>query len=103
MHRGAVVPRSLEFSGYNSTFHPKSNAYFPAVRSEGGESSETSPSSHQGTVDPPDNAITEGGGKRRKLSIPPSGQLRTGRSTADSAKAVAEKPSLVDDLPVMAN
>ena len=103
MHKGAVVPRSLEFSGYNSTFHPKSDAYFPAVRSEGGGYSKTSPLAHQGTVDPPDNDIIEGGGKRRKLSSPPSGQLRTGQSTVDSAEAVVEKPSLADNLPVMAN
>ena len=88
LHRGAIVPGSLEVSGYNSALQPKSDAYFSAVRSEGGGSSETSRSAHQGTVGPPDNIITEGGGKRRKISSPPSDQLRTGRSTADSAEAV---------------
>ena len=62
-----------------------------------------SPSPHQGIVDPPDNVITEGGGKRYKLSSPSSVQLSTGRSTVGSAEAVVEKPSLEDDLPVMDN
>ena len=88
LHRGAIVPHSIEVSGYNSALQPKIDAYFPSVQSEGGGSSETSPSAHQGTVDPPDNVIPEGGGKRRKLSSTPSGQLRMGRYTADSAEAV---------------
>ena len=58
---------------------------------------------HQGIVDTPDNVITGGGGKRRKLSSPSSTSLSTGQPTADSAEAVVEKSSLADDLPVMAN
>ena len=54
-------------------------------------------------MDPPDNAISEGGGKRRRLSSPYSGQMSTGRSTAYSAEAVVEEPSLLDDLSATAN
>ena len=103
MYRGAAVPCSLDASGYNSALQPKSDAYFPDVRSEDGGSSKTTPSPHQGIVDPPDNFIPEGGGKRRKLSSLYSASLSTGLSTADSAEAEVKKPSLADDLPVMAN
>ena len=88
LQRGAVVPRYLDASEYNSALQTKSDAYFPDVRSEDGGSSKTTPSPHQGIVDPPDNVITEGGGKRRKLSSPSPGQLSTGRSTVDSTEAV---------------
>ena len=54
-------------------------------------------------MDPPDNAISEGGGKRRRLSSPYSGQLSTGRSTAYSAEAVVDDQILPDDLSATAN
>ena len=67
LHRGVVVPRYPTATGYNYALHPKSDAYFPDVKVEGGATSKTVPSRHQGTVDPPNISIPEGGGKRRKL------------------------------------
>ena len=69
-HRGAVVPRALDAACYNTALHPNSDHYFPVVRLAGCIASKTLPSSHQGTVDTPDSAISEGGGKRRRLSRP---------------------------------
>ena len=66
VHRGIVVPHSLTEKGYNCALAPKSDAYFPVVQVEGGDTSKTVPLEHQGTVYPPDITITEEGGKRRK-------------------------------------
>ena len=62
LHRGVVVPRYPTATGYNYALHPKSDAYFPDVQVEGGATSKTVPSCHQGTVDPPDISILRGGG-----------------------------------------
>ena len=78
LHRVAVVPRDLDATGYNSDLQPKSDHYFPVVRSEGGISSETLQLSHQGTVDPHNSDILEGGEKRRRLLSPSSDQLSMG-------------------------
>ena len=103
LHRGDVVPRASDAAGYNYALHPKSDHYFPVVRQESGIASKTLPSAQQGTVDPPDGAILEGGGKRRRLLSPSSDELSMGRSTAYSAEAVVDSPSLQDNLSVTAN
>ena len=103
LHRGAVVPRALDAAGYNYALHPKSDHYFPVVRQESGIASKTLPSAQQGTVDPPDSAISEGGGKRRRLSNPSSDELSMGQSTAYSAEAVVDDQILPDDLSATAN
>ena len=36
LHRGTVVPRAEESAGYNSALQPKSDAYFPVERPNGG-------------------------------------------------------------------
>ena len=66
-HRGFVVPRSLTTKGYNSALAPNSDTYFPDVRVEGGSTSKTAPSVHQGTVDTPNISMPDGGGKRHNL------------------------------------
>ena len=58
LHMGVVVPRYLDVSGYDSDLQPKSDAYLPEVRTEGGTTSKTAPSLHQGILDPPDIAKT---------------------------------------------
>ena len=66
VHRGVIVLHSPTEIGCNSALAPKSDAYFPVVQVEGGDTSKTVPLEHQGTVYPPDITITEEGGKRRK-------------------------------------
>ena len=73
------------------------------MRPEGGIASKTLPSSQHGIVDHPNNAILEGGGKRRRLSSPYSDKLSMGQSTAYSDNAVVDEPSLPDDLSATAN
>ena len=67
LHRGVVVPRSPIEIGFNSALAPKSDAYFPYVQVEGVTNSKIVPLGHQGTVDPLDINIPEGGGKRLKI------------------------------------
>ena len=67
LHRGTIVPRAEESVGYNSALQPKSDAYFPVERSNGGTSGEAVPSAPLGTVNPPDNTNAEGG---RKWNMP---------------------------------
>ena len=71
VHRGVIVPRSLTEIGYNSALAPKSDAYFPDVQVECRATRKTTPLGHQGTVDPPNINITEGGGKRHNPSSSP--------------------------------
>ena len=92
LHRGAVVPRALDATGYNPALQPKSDHYFPVVNPVDGIASETLPSAQQGPVNTPNSAILEGGGKRRRLSSRSSDVMRTGRSTA-SSQAVVDEPS----------
>ena len=103
LHRGAVVPLALDAAGYNSALQPKSDHYFPVVSPKGGISSETLQSAQHGTVDPPNSAISEGGGKRCRLSSPSSDELSMGRSTAYSADAVVDEPILSDNLSATSN
>ena len=63
VYRGVVVPHSLTEIGYNSALTPKSDAYLLDVQVEGVATTKTAPLGHQGTVEPPDITITEGGGK----------------------------------------
>ena len=101
--RGVIVPRYLATSGYNSSLQPKSDAYFPEVRTERGATSKNAPSLHQSIVDLPDIAIMEGGGKRRKLSSSFPRLVGTDRFTVAHIEAVAEKPSIAEVVPVPAN
>ena len=100
LHRGVVVPRSLATSGYSSDLQPNSDAYFPELRTEGGATSKNAPSLHQGTVDPPDIAITKGGGKRCKLSSSSPRRVGTYRSTVAPIETVTEKSGIADVVPV---
>ena len=79
MHRGVIVPRSLTATGYSSALAPKSDAYLPDVKVEGGAISKTVPSGHQGTVDLPDIAIPEGGGSGASFRV----RLQKGWSRID--------------------
>ena len=72
LHRGTVVPRALNAVGYNSALQPKSDAYFPVVKPDDGIAGKDVPLALQETVNPPNNAIAEGGDKRRRLSSQPS-------------------------------
>jgi len=87
LHRGTVVPRAIESAGYNSALQPKSDAYFPVERPYGGTTGKAVPSVPLGTVNPPDNAIAEGGRKRNMTSSQPSSE-RSGRPAATSSSAV---------------
>ena len=71
VHRGVFVPCYLIAIGYNSDLASKSDAYFPDVQVEGGVTRKTAPLGHQVTMDPPNIAIAEGGGKRYKPSSSP--------------------------------
>ena len=53
-------------------------------------------------MDPPDSAISEGGGKWCRILSPSSGDLSTGRSTA-SAQVVVDEPSSQDNFSATAN
>ena len=54
-------PAFSDSNRVNSALAPKSGAYFPDVQVEGSASSKTVPLGYQGTVDPSDIAILEGG------------------------------------------
>ena len=59
-YRGVIILHSLIAVGYNSALASKSDAYFPNVQVEGGPPSNTFPSYHQGTVDPPNIPLRRG-------------------------------------------
>ena len=102
-NRGVIVPHSPIEIGYSSALAPKSNNYFPDVKVEGGATSKTSILGHQGTVDPPNITITEGGVKRQKPLSLPSKSVDLDRSTAGSNEAVMGGPGITDVSPAMAN
>ena len=60
-HRGVVIPHSQTATEYNSTLEPKIEAYLPVVQVEVGVNNKAFPLDHQGTVDPPNISIPEGG------------------------------------------
>ena len=97
LHRGTVFPRDLNAVGYNSALQPKSDAYFPVVKPDGGIASKAVPSAPQGTVHPPDNVIAEGGYKRCSLSSQPSAVMRSGQSTV-TTHTVVDEPSSTERL-----
>ena len=103
---GVVVPHYLTAMGYNSTLAPKNDVYLPSVQVEGGITSKTIPSEHQGTVDIPNISIAEGGGKRRKpLSLPSSGINRAGadQPIVDSNEAEVDGQGIAGGFPSLAN
>ena len=95
LHRGTVAPRAVNAVGYNSALQPKSDAYFLVERPLDGTSGKAMPLVPLGTVNPPDNAIAEGGRKRNMPLSHPSVK-RPGRSAA-TISAVAVKPSSTVD------
>ena len=97
LHRGDVFPRVLNSAGYNSDLQPKSDAYFPVVKPDGGIAVKAVTSALQGTVDTPDNDIAEGGDKRRKLSSRSSSVMRPGQSTV-TTHTVVDEPSSTERL-----
>ena len=72
LHRGTVVPRAVNSVGYNSALQPKSDAYFPVERPLDSTLGGAVPLVPLGTVNPPDNANTEGGRKRNMPLSQPS-------------------------------
>ena len=68
LHRGVVIPSNSEEIEYNSALAPKSYSYLPEVILKGFSPSKPSAPEHQGTMNPQDIAIAEGGGKRHKPS-----------------------------------
>ena len=102
-HRGVVVLRSPTAAGYNSPLAPKRYTYFPVVQVEGGASIKTVPLEHQGTVDPPNIYISEGGGKRRKPSSSPPKSVESNRPTTVSNEAVVDGPGTTNGFSALAN
>ena len=103
VHRGVVFPCSQTATGYNSALAPKSDAYFPVVKVEGGVTNKTVPLEHQVTVDPPYIFIPEGGGNRRKPSSLSPKSVESDRSTAGSNEPVVDGPGTVDGFPALDN
>ena len=103
VHRGVVVPRSLTAIWYNSALAPKSDTYFPYVQLESGATIKNFPLGHQGTVDPPNITIPEGGGKRHKPSISPPKVLESDQSTSGSNEAVVDGTVTVDGFTALSN
>ena len=66
VHRGVIITRNLEVTGYRSDLGPKSDASLPEVNLESGPSIITAIPGQKGTMDLPDISISEGGGKRHK-------------------------------------
>ena len=99
----AVIPRYPTAIGYNSALASKSDAYFPYVKVEVEVTIKTAPLGHQGTMDPPDITIAEGGGKRHKPSNLPPKIVELDRSTAGSNEAVVDGPGTADGFPALAN
>ena len=95
--------RYLKVTGYNSALAPKSDAYFPVMQVEGGETRKTVPLEHQGTVDPPDIYIAERRGKRRKPSSSFPKSVELDQPTANSNDAVVDGPSTAGGFPALAN
>ena len=103
LNRGVVVPHSTTTTGYNYALAPNSDAYLPDVQVEGGATRKTVPLAHQGTLDPPDIAITEGGGNRRKLlSLPPKG-VELDQSTIAPIETVVDVPGISGGFYALAN
>ena len=64
LHRCTVVPRALNSVGYNSALQPNSDAYFTFEKPHGVIAGKAVASAALGIVNPPNNAIAEGGRKR---------------------------------------
>ena len=96
LHRGTVVLRALNSVGYNSALQPRSDAYFPVEKPLDGISGKAVPSAALGIVNPPNNAIAEGGRKRNVPLSQSSAVMRPGRSTATDHAVVEKSSSTVD-------
>ena len=103
VHRGVAVPRSPTATGYNPVLAPKIDSYFPVVQVEGGATRKTVPLEHQGTVDPPDISIEEGGGNRSKLSSSSTKSVESDRPAVGSNEAVVDGPGTVNGFPTLLN
>ena len=82
---------------------PKSDTYFPVGQLKYGATIKTALLEHQGTLDPPDISITEGGGKRRKPSSYPPKSVGSDRSNAGSNEAVVDVKGIADGFPALYN
>ena len=101
VHRGVVILHYWTSAGYNSSLVPNSEAYLPVVQVEGGVPSKTVTLEHQGTVDPPDISIEEGGGNRSKLSSSSPKSVESDRPAVGSNEAVVDGPGTMDGFPTL--
>ena len=101
LYRGIVVLRSTTATGYNYSLAPNSDAYFPYVQVEGGAFRKTTPLGHHGTVDPPNIAIPEGGGKRRNILSSSPKSVESDRYAVAPIETVADVPGIADGFYVL--
>ena len=69
VHRGVIVSRNLEPTGYNYALAPKSDAYLPEVYLECGTPSKPTTTKQQETMNPPNIALAEGEGGGQALEF----------------------------------
>ena len=106
VHRGVIITRNLEVTGYRSDLGPKSDASLPEVNLESGPSIITAIPGQKGTMDLPDISISEGGGKRHKPSSSPLDGINhaeVDQTATECEEAAEDGQGNVDEFTAMAN
>ena len=103
LNRSVVVLHSPTAIWYISALAAKSDTYFTYIQVEYGATIKTVPLGHQGTTDPPNISILEGGGKQRKISSSSPKSVESDPSTVAPIEMVVDGPGTAYGFPALAN